>query len=51
MQDWGLIVLISSTIETTVLNVIQYANGDGNDIIYGLKSTDTISITGGSYSN
>ena len=30
-------------------NLIQYANGEGNDIIYGLKSTDTLQISGSSY--
>ncbi|MBR1395924.1 MAG: calcium-binding protein, partial [Selenomonadaceae bacterium] len=30
-------------------NVIQYANGDGNDIIYNYSSTDTIQISGNSY--
>ncbi len=30
-------------------NVIKYASGDGNDVIYNLGSTDTISITGGTY--
>ena len=29
----------------------QYASGDGNDIIYGLKSSDTLQITGGSVSS
>ena len=32
-------------------NVIQYASGDGNDKIYNLGSTDTLSITGGKYSS
>ena len=31
------------------LNVIQYASGDGNDIIYSIKSTDTLQITGAKY--
>ena len=30
-------------------NVIQYANGDGNDIITGFKANDTIQITSGTY--
>ena len=30
-------------------NLDQYAAGDGNDLIYGIGSTDTISITGGKY--
>ena len=30
-------------------NVIQYAAGDDNDIIYNLGSTDTLTITGGQY--
>ena len=30
-------------------NVIQYANGDGNDIIYNISATDTLQITGASY--
>ena len=29
-------------------NVIQYASGDGNDIVYGYNSTDTIQIIDGS---
>ena len=32
-------------------NVYQYASGDGNDIIYGLLSWDTLHITSGSISN
>ena len=32
-------------------NVISYASGDGNDTIYNLGATDTLSITGGSYSS
>ncbi|MBR1395951.1 MAG: hypothetical protein IJ563_00245 [Selenomonadaceae bacterium] len=31
-------------------NVIQYASGDGNDILYGYNATDTIHITSGKYS-
>ena len=31
-------------------NLITYANGDGNDIIYGIKVTDTLQISGTSYS-
>lgn len=31
-------------------NIIQYANGDGNDIIYNLGTNNTLSISGGSYS-
>lgn len=30
-------------------NVIQYASGDGNDIIYNFGATDTLSITSGTY--
>ncbi len=30
-------------------NIIQYASGDGNDVIYGLGSTDTLKITGAKY--
>lgn len=30
-------------------NVIQYASGDGNDTVYNLGSTDTLSITGAKY--
>ena len=30
-------------------NIIQYANGDGNDTVYGFKSSDSVSISG-SYS-
>ncbi|MBR1396468.1 MAG: hypothetical protein IJ563_02915 [Selenomonadaceae bacterium] len=29
--------------------IFQYAEGDGNDIIYGYNSTDTIQISGNSY--
>ena len=32
-------------------NLIQYASGDGNDIIQGFKLADTLSISGGSYSS
>ena len=32
------------------LNVIQYAEGDGNDAIYGFNATSTLSISGASYS-
>lgn len=31
-------------------NLIKYKAGDGNDTIFGFNSTDTLSITGGSYS-
>ena len=30
-------------------NLIQYANGDGNDTIYGLNSDDTLQISGAKY--
>ena len=30
-------------------NVVQYNYGDGNDSIWGYNSTDTLNITGGSY--
>ncbi|MBR1647905.1 MAG: hypothetical protein IJ685_14205, partial [Selenomonadaceae bacterium] len=30
-------------------NIINYASGDGNDLIYNWSANDTISITGGSY--
>ena len=30
-------------------NLIQYSNGDGYDIIYGIKSGDTLQITGAKY--
>ena len=33
---------------TTGYNLIQYASGDGDDVIYGYKTTDTIQITSGS---
>ena len=33
----------------SLMNVLQYANGDGNDIVYGYTSTDTINITSGKY--
>ena len=45
-----IISLGSHNSTTNSLSVIQYANGDGNDIIYGYNSDDTISISGGSYS-
>ena len=32
---------------TTGYNLIQHAQGDGNDIIYGYKTTDTIQLTSG----
>ena len=38
------------TISLSDKNIIQYANGDGNDIVYGYNSTDTIQITDGTYS-
>lgn len=31
-------------------NLIQYANGDGNDTIWGFNESDTLTITSGSYS-
>lgn len=31
-------------------NKIQYASGDGNDIVYGFNTSDTIQITNGIYS-
>ena len=34
----------------SMYNVIQYASGDGNDIINGYNSSDTIQISGSSYS-
>lgn len=33
-----------------VSNLVQYASGDGNDTIWGFNETDTLTITGGSYS-
>lgn len=33
----------------TAAKVIQYANGDGNDIIYGYTPASTINITSGAY--
>ncbi len=33
---------------TTGYNLIQHAQGDGNDIIYGYKTTDTLQLTSGS---
>ena len=33
---------------TTGYNLIQYASGDGNDVIYGYKTTDTVQLTSGS---
>ena len=33
---------------TTGYNLIQYASGDGDDVIYGYKTTDTIQLTSGS---
>ncbi|MBO4401828.1 MAG: calcium-binding protein [Selenomonadaceae bacterium] len=35
---------------TTIGNVCQYAEGDGNDLVYNLSNNDTIQITSGSYS-
>ena len=34
----------------SVRNLIKYKSGDGFDIIYGFHSTDTLTISGGSYS-
>ena len=31
-------------------NIISYASSDGNDIVYGFNSDDTLNITSGSYS-
>ena len=36
---------------TASLNVIQYANGDGNDLINGFNATSTLSISGSKYSS
>ena len=33
---------------TTGNNLIQYAQGDGDDVIYGYKTSDTIQVTSGS---
>ena len=35
---------------SSYFNVIIYNNGDGNDVIYGLDDTSTLSISGSSYS-
>ena len=32
-------------------NYIDYSFGDGNDVIYGCSSTDTLNITGGNYTS
>lgn len=32
---------------SSTYNLIQYASGDGKDVIYGLNSNDTLHITGG----
>ncbi|MBO4401557.1 MAG: hypothetical protein J5809_06895 [Selenomonadaceae bacterium] len=31
-------------------NVLQYASGDGNDVVYNFSANDTVEISGGSYS-
>ena len=31
-------------------NVVKYASGDGNDTVWGFKATDTLKISGGTYS-
>ena len=36
---------------SSAYSVIQYAQGDGNDTIYGARSGDTLKITSGSYSS
>ena len=41
--------LIYSTKNTTHHRLYQYAQGDGNDVIYGFDSNDTISLGGGYY--
>ena len=40
----------NDTISVAGKNLIKYANGDGNDLITGFASTDTLSITSGTYS-
>ena len=44
--DYDMIYLYSESNKT----LIQYANGDGNDIISGIKPDDTLKISGASYS-
>lgn len=41
-------ISITSTMGNVAL--VQYANGDGNDKIYGFSSLESLSISGGSYS-
>lgn len=42
--------LVSASYGTNYARVINYASGDGKDIIYGLSAYDTIHITKGKYS-
>ena len=44
--DDDIITLTSSAAN----NKIQYTNGDGNDIVYGYKDSDTLAISGAEYS-
>lgn len=39
-----------SLADSATNKLIQYTSGDGNDTIWGFKATDTLSISGGSYS-
>ena len=43
--DNDIITLTSSAAN----NTIQYTNGDGNDIVYGFKDSDTLAIAGAEY--
>ena len=40
---------IYDNISATLGNIYQYANGDGNDIIYGVNKKDTLQITDAKY--
>ena len=41
-------IYITST-EGWTWQCIQYANGDGNDTVFGMRAKDTLQITGGTY--
>ena len=41
--------IVSSSYSSSYANVFNYASGDGDDVIIGLDSDDTIHITKGSY--
>jgi len=48
-NDGSYTVILNDDNNSSHNTVIKYANGDGNDTVYGIKSTDTLNISG-SYS-